>query len=102
MKNNPYLNWVEPEKENIAKAKEILDQLVGEAVRITMKTNELVNGWITYPIYMGFNSMFFGDIIKGEIMFNSGTGTLGKDNQVLISVKKIEVFDGEWKTCFSS
>ena len=76
---------------------EILKNLVGQSVRLTVKTNTLESGTLTYPEFTSLEDDLDGDIIKGQVMFFDGANTMGRTKQRLIEILKIEVFDHEWK-----
>lgn len=83
-------------------ALEILKNLVGATVRITVKTNSIARGTMTYPDFISLESDMVGDTIKGQVMFKEGTGTVGRVNQKLVAILKIEVFDGGWLEKFTT
>ena len=77
-------------------ANEILKNLSGETVRITVETNTLKEATLTYPDFTSLEDDMDGDVIKGQVMFFDGVNTMGRTNQKLIKILKIEVFNQEW------
>lgn len=80
----------------IEQAKPILESLEGEAVRLTVETNTLSKGTLTYSDFTSLEDAMDGDVIKGQVMFFDGVNTMGRTNQKLVRILKIEVFDHEW------
>ena len=76
---------------------EILKNLVGQSVRLTVKTDTLESGTLTYSEFTSLEDDLDGDIIKGQVMFFDGVNTMGRTKQKLIEILKIEVFNHEWK-----
>ena len=79
-----------------AQAKEILKTLSGETVRITVETNTLKEATLTYPEFISLEDDMDGDVIKGQVMFFDGVNTMGRTNQSLVKILKIEKFNHEW------
>ena len=75
---------------------EILASLKGEAVRLTIETNTLDNATLTYSDFSSLEDIMDGDVIKGQVMFFDGVNTMGRTNQKLVKILKIEVFNNEW------
>ena len=75
---------------------EILASLKGEAVRLTIETNTLDNATLTYSDFTSLEDVMDGDVIKGQVMFFDGVNTMGRTNQKLVKILKIEVFNNEW------
>lgn len=80
----------------IQQAKQILDSLEGDTVRITVETNTLKEATLTYPEFTSLEDDMNGDVIKGQVMFFDGVNTMGRTNQKLVRILKIEVFNHEW------
>lgn len=76
---------------------EILKNLVGQSVRLTVKTDTLESGTLTYSEFTSLEDDLDGNIIKGQVMFFDGVNTMGRTKQKLIEILKIEVFNHEWK-----
>ena len=81
---------------------EILSGLRGEAVRITMETDELHKGTITCADFTCIDDIMDGDMIKGFVMYSDGVNNLSKTDQTLVKILKIEVFHFEWIEIFSA
>lgn len=77
-------------------AKEILKTLSGEAVRITVETNSLSEGTLTYGKFTSLEDDMNDDVFNGQVMFFDGVNKMGLTNQKLIKILKIEVFNYEW------
>lgn len=81
---------------------EILASLKGEAVRLTIETNTLKEATLTYSDFSSLEDIMDGDVIKGQVMFFDGVNTMGRTNQKLVKILKIEVFNNEWIEKFAS
>lgn len=75
---------------------EILASLKGEVVRLTIETNTLDSATLTYSDFSSLEDIMDGDVIKGQVMFFDGVNTMGRTNQKLVKILKIEVFNNEW------
>lgn len=80
----------------------VLENLRGEAVRITVKTDELYEGNITYADFTCMSDIMNGDMIKGFVMYSDGVNNMGISGQILVKILKIEVFNFEWIEIFSA
>ena len=81
---------------------EVLENLRGEAVRITVETDELYEGNITYEDFTCVSDIMDGDMINGFVMYSDGVNNMGISGQTLVKILKIEVFHFEWIEIFSA
>ena len=81
---------------------EVLENLRGEAVRITVETDELYEGNITYEDFTCVSDIMDGDMINGFVMYSDGVNNMGISDQTLVKILKIEVFHFEWIEIFSA
>lgn len=75
--------------------------LKGETVRITVETDTLNKGTVTYSDFTSLEDVLNGEIIKGQVMFFDGINNMGRINQRLVKILKIEIYDHEWVEKFT-
>lgn len=85
---------------SIEAGRKILDTLKSQIVRITVETDGLFNGTLTYDDFTCLNDIMHNDRFVAPVQFFDGINFLAKPDQKLLKILKIEVYKHEWITKF--
>lgn len=86
---------------SIESGRKILDTLQGEMVRITVETDGLFKGTLTYDDFTCLDDIMHKDRFMAPVQFFDGINFMVKRNQKLIRILKIEVYIHKWIIKFS-